>query len=141
MNELFGDSGAQIVAVLTGDDGQHQVHDGVASGGGEAVAVNFEQLGADLQLGKLLDEAAQALPMDGALVTIQQAGAGEDIGARADGAKMSAETGQAAEPGINPAVVEGLRPKGGADDGLGQPAGILHGAVGHERNSIAGFHG
>src|SRR3546814_19990206 len=55
-----------------------------AAGAGEAVAVDLEQLAGHLDVGEVLAEAGQVLPVDGAAVAVEQAGPGEHVAAGAD---------------------------------------------------------
>src|SRR4029077_20315266 len=62
MDELIGDGRGQGEAMLPGDDMEHQIESRDPAGPGEAVAVDLEELGGHLELGKLLDEAGEILP-------------------------------------------------------------------------------
>src|SRR3546814_5554929 len=78
VHELVGDAGGELVTVLAGDHVQHHVDGRGAAGAGEAVAVDLEQLAGHLDVGEVLAEAGQVLPVDGAAVAVEQAGRSEE---------------------------------------------------------------
>src|SRR6266404_7111407 len=62
MDELIRDRRRQGEAVLRRDDMRHQIKGCDAARTGEAVAIDFEEFGGDLELGKGLGEAREILP-------------------------------------------------------------------------------
>ena len=124
---------------------QHQVEGRRAAGAGQPVAVDLEQVGGDIDLGKLLDEARQVLPMDGALVAVQQSRPREQVGAGAHRADGGAGAIGAAQPGEQLAVVNPLRAETAAqdDDRTGPPRAdgdVGERLVGRDQTAVAGAH-
>ena len=85
---LLGDLGRQLVAVRQRDPVQHQVERRGAARAGEAVAVDLVQVRGDRDLGERLEEARQVLPVDGAAMAVEQAGARQHVRAGAEGADL-----------------------------------------------------
>ena len=77
------------------DQVQHQVQRRDAAGAGEAVAVDAEELVAQLDARKFLAQRREVLPVDGGAVVIQQPRLGERIAAGAQRAQGHAPLGQA----------------------------------------------
>ena len=102
---LLGDLAHQLLAVSGADQMQHQVERRRAAGAGQPVAIDLEQISGDLDRGKLLDEAGQVLPMDRALVAVQQSRPREQVGGGAHRADGGAGAVGAAQPGEQLAVV------------------------------------
>src|SRR5690606_9405650 len=119
MHELLGNRSCQLVAMLLGNDVQHHVEGGRPPGAGEAVAVDLEELVADIELGKLLHEGGQIFPMDRAGHVVQQASLGEDVGSGAHGTQGAALPRHPAQPGDEAPVVDLLNVHAAAErDGL-----------------------
>ena len=78
------------------DPVQHQVERRGAARAGEAVAVDLEQVGGHLDLGELLDEAGQVLPVDGAAMAVEQAGARQHMRAGAERPDLARRAGRSA---------------------------------------------
>ena len=96
-------------------------------------------------VGKLLDEARQVLPMDGALVAVQQSRPGEQVGAGAHRADGGAGAIGAAQPGEQLAVVDplGAEPTAQDDDRAGPPRAdgdVGERLVGRDQTAVAGAH-
>ena len=141
MYELFRDLVRQLEAVLSGDQVQHHVEGGGATGAGETVPVDFEQVRGHVDFGKLFGEAAEIFPMDGAAPVFQQPGPGQDMGAgadRADGRPLAGQPAQGAEHTVI-LVVLGIDP-GGDDDGvrIGQ---VIEGSDRIHLDAVAGLYG
>ena len=119
---LLGDLGRELVAMRQGDPVEHEVERRGAARAGEAVAVDLVEVGAHRDLRERLDEARQVLPVDRAAVPVEQAGAGQHVGAGAQGADMGAATVPAAQPGEHVLVLVALRAQAAAQDDRRQDA-------------------
>ena len=73
-DELLGNELRDVRTELALDQVQHQVERRHAAGAGEAVAVDAEELVAQLDARKLLAQRREILPVDGRAVAIEQAG-------------------------------------------------------------------
>ena len=83
VNELLGDGGSKLMAVLKRDHVQHHVERGGATRTGEPIAVDLEKFRRYFDPGKVLGKAGDVFPMDGAAIAVEQAGAGQDVAASA----------------------------------------------------------
>ena len=88
------------------DQLQHQVERRRAARAGEAVAVDLEQLRGHLDLRELLAEAGEVLPVDGAAIAVEQAGARQDVAAGADRTDIRALPVEPPQPGEDGAVLD-----------------------------------
>ena len=120
---LLGDLGRELVAMCQGDPVEHQVQRGRAAGAGEAVAVDLVEVRGDRNLRERLDEARQVLPVDRAAMAVEQAGAGQHVCTRAQGADLGAAAVPAAQPGEHLLVLVVLRAQPAAQDQGRQQAG------------------
>src|SRR4051794_29025136 len=68
------DPGGHLLAVPERYPVQHQVEGGGPAGAGEALAVALKEIPGHLDVGELLREAGQVLPVDGDAVAVEQAG-------------------------------------------------------------------
>ena len=72
--------GDDLLVEMLADQVQHHVERGGAPGAGVAIAVDLEEVGIDLRLGKALGEGGERFPMDGAAAAVEDAGVGEHPG-------------------------------------------------------------
>ena len=113
------------------DDGQHQAERGDAAGAGDAVAVDGVKVADEVDLGELLLDRRQVLPMDGAAAAAQQPGGGQRERAGAEAAKRHAIAREPAQRGGDPRI-DGFAD---VDAAAGeQQAGA--GQVGHRRGRV-----
>ncbi len=84
MDELVGDLRGDVRPVVADDQRQHHVGRRRAAGAGEAVAVDLEQVGPDLEPVMLGGEARLVLPVDRRPVAVEEAGLGQHVGAGTD---------------------------------------------------------
>lgn len=95
--QQFGGLGGDVLAAFfAGHQLQHHVHGRHTARAGVAVAVQFEQLARNDDTGELLLQRLHVFPVDGAAVTLEQLGLGQQVTARADAAQRQVLTGQLA---------------------------------------------
>src|SRR3546814_12442464 len=73
-----------------------------------SVAVDLEQLAGHLDVGEVLAEAGQVLPVDGAAVAVEQAGPGEHVAAGADRPDVGAAAVGLTQPARKAAGIDGV---------------------------------
>ena len=86
MDELLGHVVRKRAAVALGDELQHHVERRRSAGTSAAIPVDHEDVGRGADARKLFGERREALPVQRAAAAVEQAGAGEHIGAQADAA-------------------------------------------------------
>ena len=84
--------------MLAGDHGQHHVERRGAAGTGEAVAVDFKQAARGIDFRKGFRKARQVLPMDRALIAVENTGLGQHMGPGAHRADVIAPSRRLAQP-------------------------------------------
>ena len=99
MRRCFGDVRGKIGAMLAGDERQHHVERRSAARRTETVAVDLEQTAGRLDFREGLREAGEVLPMDRALIAVEQPGFGQNMGAGAHRADIMAAPVGLAQPG------------------------------------------
>jgi hypothetical protein len=109
MHEQLTDRGGGFGPVVARDFGQHHVAGRHPAGAGEAVAVDLEELGLDVEVWKSLAEAFQVFPVYGAAIAVQQPGMGQHMSAGANRAHMRALARPAPEPAEHHIVMIELR--------------------------------
>src|SRR3546814_15538009 len=80
-----------------------------------SVAVDLEQLAGHLDVGEVLAEAGQVLPVDGAAVAVEQAGPGEHVAAGADRPDVGAAAVGLTQPARKAAGIDGVHLEAAAD--------------------------
>ena len=140
MDELLRHRRRQRVAVLGLDQVEHHVKRRGAARAGEAVAVDDEDLARHRNVGERLREGGRIFPMQRAAATVEQTGAGKDIGPRAQRPDVAAGTGKAAEPGENRPVGIALDIDPRAHDRHAERLGRADRAMRHHRDAVAGGH-
>ena len=98
VQELVGNAARELRAAGERDEVQHQVEGGGAARARDALAVDLEQVGGDLESGKIFGQGLDVLPVDGAPVAIEHAGPGEQPGTGGKGPRSpprGARTGEA----------------------------------------------
>ncbi len=138
VNELLGDRRGQLMAVLKRDHVQHHVDRRGAAGTGEAVAVDLEQLRGHLDVGKILSEAGNVLPMDGAAVAVEQPGAGQDMAARAKRADIGTLAVEAPQSCEQEAILMEMALDPAAQDRGAIARRLLDIAMGMQHDAVAG---
>jgi hypothetical protein len=97
--QQLGGLGRDVLATgFAGNQLQHHVHGRHAARAGVTVAVQFEQLAGDHDTGEVCLQRRQVFPVDGAAVTLEQFGLGQQVAAGADTAQWHALAGQLAQP-------------------------------------------
>ncbi len=105
--EPFADREGEGGTVIAGDQREHHVERGDAAGAGDAVAVDLVEGAAHLEIGEILHEGRNVLPVERAAPPREQACAGEHEGpARHAGDQGHAVAGEAAQPGERLAVAK-----------------------------------
>ena len=84
MQKLICDRRSQFVAVLDGNQIEHEVQRCRTAGAGIALTIDLEDFGCDFDVGEQFREGGQVFPVDGASVPIEEAGLREDKGTRTD---------------------------------------------------------
>ena len=97
-DELLGDRGGKLAAVLAGDEVHHEVARGVASRAGDPVPIEDAHPGGDHDLRVVLDEGVAVIPLGGALVSPEDAALGEETRAGVDPAEYHVARREAPEP-------------------------------------------
>jgi hypothetical protein len=87
---LFGNLGRQLLTVVSGDEVEHQIERRGAPRAGQPAPIDLEQIGAHVDVGQLLHEPRQILPMDRAAMTVQEARPGQQVGTGAERSEQRA---------------------------------------------------
>eukprot|EP01136_Pigoraptor_vietnamica_P006590 Opistho-1_new@39680 len=140
-HELVRHLGGDALAVARLDQRQHQVERRDAAGAGEPVAVDDEQVLGERNLGELLADRREVLPVDGGAVAVEEARFGEREGAGTEAAERDAAAGEAAQRVRQPPVDGVADGDAAADEQHVERSGLgeLHG--GGERQPVAGDRG
>src|SRR5258706_14601664 len=90
MDELIRDQGGECRSVLLANQLQHHIQGSNATGAGADIAIEDEEIAADIKLGKSFAKGGQVIPMQGEAAVLQQAGAGQNEAGGADAADQAA---------------------------------------------------
>ena len=140
VHELIRDSPREHGAVRESDEVQHEIEGRGSPRAGDALAVDFEQVGGDFEARKVLGKRLDVLPMDGAPVPVEEARFGEQAGARAKAADHPSPARNPAKPcrRLPAALLVGREPR--ADEERLALARVRHRRVGGDRNAVARGH-
>jgi len=109
MDELLGNGGGQLMAVLQANDVQHHVERGGTAGAGKAIAVHLEEEGCHLDARKPFLKTVETFPMGGGAITIEQPGPGEKEATRIHRTEVGTRVGEAPQLCTQRAIVITLR--------------------------------
>ena len=140
LDELLGDRLGELAAMLAGNQVEHQVECRDAARAGEAIAVDLEQLVGHLEIGKLLGEGGEVLPMHGAATAGEQSGAGQQVAAQRHAADDHALAVQPPEPAEHRGVGEAVPAGAGAHHQHRRAARFGDAAGRHDGDAVAGRH-
>ena len=137
VHELFGDPARELGAVREPDEVQHEVEGRGPARAGDPLAIDLEQVGGDLERRELLGEGLDVLPVDGAPVSVEQAGPCEQVRPGAEPADDPAPACDAPEPCRRVPIRLRMGIEPGADEERLAFARVGHRRVGRHPEPVA----